>query len=104
MGQEVHERIHHSRADGTPLPASECPVLRIRDTGEGVRLADERLHRPDGSSFPAQISARPMVDGLEVKGVVITFTDLSEIRETEEALRRAVRARDEVVAVVSHDL
>jgi len=104
MGQNVHDRIHHTRADGTPLPASECPILRIRDTGEGVRLADERLHRPDGSSFPAQVSARPMVDGLEVKGVVITFTDLTEIRETEEALRRAVRAREEVVAVVSHDL
>jgi signal transduction histidine kinase len=45
-----------------------------------------------------------MLDGRRLRGVVLTFTDLSEIREAERALQQAVRARDEMVAVVSHDL
>lgn len=104
LGREVHPLIHHTRPDGTPCPAERCPILAIRETGDAVRLTDEVLWRPDGSSFPAQLSARPMVDGTEVKGVVVTFSDLTEIRSAEEALKRAVRAREEVVAVVSHDL
>ncbi len=104
MGRHIHELIHHSRPDGSAYPAAECPVLLSLETGRPVRRMDEVLWRPDGTSFPAQLSVRPMVDGLEVKGVVLTFTDLTEIRETEMALRQAVRARDEVVAVVSHDL
>lgn len=104
MGQEVHPLIHHTRPDGSSCSSEECPILAIRETGEPVRLTDEILWRPDGDSFPAQISARPMVDGRQVKGVVVTFSDLTEIREAEQALRRAVRAREEVVAVVSHDL
>ena len=45
-----------------------------------------------------------MKDGREVRGVVLTFTDMTEIRAAEAALHEAVRARDEVLAVVSHDL
>jgi signal transduction histidine kinase len=38
------------------------------------------------------------------RGVVVTLTDLTEIRQATEALRRAVTAREETLAVVSHDL
>lgn len=65
---------------------------------------DEVLWRPDGTSFPVQISSRPMVDGRVVKGAVLTFTDMTEVRAAESALRQALQARDEVLAVVSHDL
>lgn len=104
LGRRIHEVIHHSRADGEPYPPDDCPVLGSLETGREILRNDEILWRPDGSSFPARISVRPMVDGRDVNGVVLTFTDLTEIRETERALREAVRAREEVVGVVSHDL
>jgi signal transduction histidine kinase len=44
------------------------------------------------------------VDGREIRGGVLTFTDVTEIKAKEDALRRAVRVREEVVSVVSHDL
>lgn len=104
LGRKVHDLIHHSDGSGEPYPEEECPVLRSLETGREVTATQEVLWRPDGTSFPAQMSVRPLVDGLEVRGAVLTFTDLTEIRKTEKALRKAVRARDEVVAVVSHDL
>ena len=45
-----------------------------------------------------------MIDGRELRGAVLSFTDMTEIREKEEALHRAVRQREEVVSIVSHDL
>ncbi len=103
-GRPVHSLIHHTRPDGTPHPEEECPVGTSLATGETVRVLDDVIWRKDGSSFPVQLSVSPMTDGLEVRGVVLTITDMTEIHEAEQALREAVRARDEVMAVVSHDL
>ena len=104
LGESVHARIHHTRADGGEYAESECPVHRALASGETVRVTDDVLWREDGTSFPVQLIVSPMVDAREVRGVVLTFTDMTEIRAAEAALHEAVRARDEVLAVVSHDL
>ena len=103
-GEPVHSRIHHTRADGRELSESDCPVHLALGSGETVLVPDDVLWRKDGTSFPVQLIVSPMMDAREVRGVVLTFTDMTEIRAAEEALRDAVRARDEVLAVVSHDL
>ena len=103
-GQAVHGRIHHTRADGGEHSESDCPVHIALGSGETVRVPDDVLWRKDGTSFPVQLIISPMKDARKVRGVVLTFTDMTEIRAAEAALRDAVRARDEVLAVVSHDL
>ena len=103
-GQAVHGRIHHTKADGGEHSESDCPVHMALGSGETVRVLDDVLWRKDGTSFPVQLIISPMKDARKVRGVVLTFTDMTEIRAAEAALRDAVRARDEVLAVVSHDL
>jgi signal transduction histidine kinase len=44
------------------------------------------------------------MDGRELRGGVLSFTDMTATRAAEASLREAVQARDEVLAVVSHDL
>ena len=103
-GEPVHSRIHHTKADGGEHSENECPVHLALSSGETVRVPDDVLWRKDGTSFPVQLIISPMKDAREVRGVVLTFTDMTEIRAAEAALHEAVRARDEVLAVVSHDL
>ena len=103
-GEPVHALIHHTKADGGKHSESECPVHLALGSGENVRVPDDVLWRKDGTSFPVQLIVNPMKDGRKVRGVVLTFTDMTEIRAAEAALQEAVRARDEVLAVVSHDL
>jgi PAS domain S-box-containing protein len=103
-GEPVHSRIHHTKADGGEHSEGECPVHLALSSGETVRVPDDVLWRKDGTSFPVQLIISPMKDARDVRGVVLTFTDMTEIRVAEAALHEAVRARDEVLAVVSHDL
>ena len=103
-GKSVHSMIHHTRWDGSDYLLKECPVHLSLASGDTAKTFDDILWRKDGSSFPVQLAVSPMTDGLEILGVVLTFTDMTEIRETEEALKQAISARDEVLAVVSHDL
>src|SRR4029079_7040886 len=40
LGKNIHNLIHHTRADGTLLPIEECRAHRITQTGEGVHAED----------------------------------------------------------------
>ncbi len=77
LGRSVHEVIHHSRSDGSPHLAADCTVLRSLTHGENRRVEGEILWRPDGSSFPVELSARPTVQGGDLTGAVVTFNDIS---------------------------
>lgn len=104
LGKDVHELVLHTRADGEPYLREASPLTRALESTDLSFRSDEVFWRRDGTSFPVRLSGRPMVDGREVRGAVLSFVDLTAIRQVESKLRQAVRARDEVVSIVSHDL
>jgi PAS domain S-box-containing protein len=104
-GRDVHDTIHHSYEDGTPRLRDSSPILRALAAAEPAdSAAGDVLWRRKGIAFPARWSLRPLVDGTELRGAVLTFTDMTEIRDKEQALRHAIRQREDVVSIVSHDL
>ncbi|MDH3286016.1 MAG: PAS domain S-box protein, partial [Acidobacteriota bacterium] len=104
-GRDVHDTLFHSREDGSPRPRAESPILEALRAGRAVDSPDDAmLWRRRNRPFPARWSLRPMMDGMELRGAVLTFTDMTQAREQEEALRRAVQQREDVVSIVSHDL
>jgi PAS domain S-box-containing protein len=104
VGRDVHDLLHHSRSDGSPYPREECPIVQALGARESISGMNEVLWRAGREPFPVQISLRAVMDGPVLKGAVMTFADITEARAAEESLRQAVQARDEVLAVVSHDL
>lgn len=104
VGRDVHSLLHHSYPDGQPLPREESSIFVAAASGETVSGLNDTLWRSGSKPFPVQISVRPMMDGLELRGAVLSFTDMTETRTAEASLRQALQARDEVLAVVSHDL
>ena len=105
VGRDVHDTLCHSLPDGLPNPRAGSPVLSALVAGEALDSADgDVLWRRKRMSFPARWSLRPLVDGIALRGAVLTFTDMTEIHDKEEALRRAIRQREDVVSIVSHDL
>jgi two-component system sensor histidine kinase VicK len=104
LGRNMHELIHHTRADGSPYASADSPIRKSLTNFATVRISNEIFWRKDGSCFPVEYVARPQIDsqspdsdGLKALGVVVAFTDTTE--------RRALdRMKDEFISTVSHEL
>ena len=86
IGRNLHDVIHHSRADGSPYPVEECRIFRCFREKTRVHVRDEVFWRKDGASFPVEYRAHPLSDDAgKAIGGVVTFLDISkEIRAEEE--------------------
>ena len=87
VGKSVHDVIHHTHADGSPYPVTECRIHQAFGRGEGTHVDDEVLWRADGTSFPAEYWSYPVRKEGEVVAVVVTFMDISERKHAEDVLR-----------------
>jgi PAS domain S-box-containing protein len=82
----MHDLVHHTRSNGQPYRAENCPIYRAFREGIGCRVDDESFFRSDGSSFPVEYSSYPILDRGAVRGAVVTFSDVTARRRTEAAL------------------
>ena len=87
LGRNMHELIHHTRPDGRPYPAQECPIYVNSQSGLGVKVDDEIVWRKDGTSVPVEYAARPIYLDGDIFGSIITMRDITDRRRTEAALR-----------------
>ncbi len=88
LGQRPHAMFHHTRADGSPYPAAECPLSGARLRQEPSAASDEVFWRKDGSSFPVDFAGSPIVAGERTVGAVVVFRDISERRTAERARQK----------------
>lgn len=89
LGRNLHSLEHHTHKDGTPYPIEECPIYLGFQKGESVHRDDEVYWRKDGTSFPVEYWSHPIVQDGRTIGAVITFIDITERKQTEEALRKS---------------
>jgi diguanylate cyclase (GGDEF)-like protein/PAS domain S-box-containing protein len=89
IGKDQHEIIHHSRPDGTPYPREECRIHAAIWDGRVRQIENEVFWRKDGTSFPVEYTSTPILEEGEVVGTVVTFTDTTERRGAEEALKES---------------
>ncbi|HSG48511.1 MAG TPA: ATP-binding protein [Longimicrobiales bacterium] len=105
-GRLVHEVLHAGAPapdDTAVLPEARAVKKALAD-GVAVQGMDGQVHPRRGGVAEVRWSLRPLVDGTKVRGAVLTLTDMGEVRAAERALRKAVKAREETMAVVGHDL
>ena len=89
LGKNLHWLEHHTRKDGRPYPIEECPIYLGFLRGERVHREDEVYWRKDGTSFSVEYWSHPILQEGRTTGAVITFIDITERKQTEEALRRS---------------
>jgi PAS domain S-box-containing protein len=104
LGRDLHQLIHHTRADGTPYAAEECKICHAYRQNSRIHMEDEVFWRQDGTGFPVEYWSYPLVKGSRTVGAVISFLDISERRQAEEKLKGAYRELDAFVYTASHDL
>lgn len=89
LGRNMHALIHHSHEDGRYYPEDACPIFLAFRTGNPCRVDQEVFWRTDGSCFATEYSSHQILDQGQVRGAVITFSDISQRRHAEEQLQRA---------------
>ena len=111
LGRSLHLLLHHTRADGTPAPTIDCPVFEVLRTGESRGGQEDIYWRKDGTSFPVEFAASPMLEGSRVEGAVVVFHEIAERKRAEDALLQAKavaeaasRAKSEFLANMSHEI
>jgi len=110
IGKNMHAVTQHTRADGTPYPAEENPIIRSFSSGKETHAHNEVLWRADGTNFPAEYWSHPVYQDGDAIGAVVTFLDITErkraeeaLRQSEERYRRVVETARDMISIVGAD-
>lgn len=87
IGQPLHAVHHHSKPDGSPYPAAQCPIYAAFNDGKMHHVDDEVFWRKDGSSFPVEYTSTPIFEDGRLAGAVVVFWDISERKRAHDELR-----------------
>lgn len=89
IGLPSHSLWHHTKTDGSSYPQEECPIYEAFRDGKVHRVSSEVFWKKDGSCFPVEFASMPIYEMGKLIGAVVTFTDITERKKTEEALTRS---------------
>ena len=96
LGHHAHDHFHGPDLQGKPFPWSGCYVTEAI-TGIVTNAEEDSYVRADGTTFPVEITASPVMDDDRVQGAVVVFRDVTQRREVD-------RMKNEFLSVVSHEL
>jgi len=96
--QHSHVLWHHTRVDGSPYPAEECPIHDTCATGASHRVNNEVFWRKDGTPFPVEYATTPIREGGRLTGSVVIFRDVTERKRVEDTLHQSQVALQETSA------
>jgi PAS domain S-box-containing protein len=91
-GRNMHELIHHSLSDGTPISRSDCKMHCSIQAGTSYSSDNEVFWRRDESPIPVSYVSTPITKDNQVVGSVVVFSDITERLAAEEALKILSRA------------
>ena len=88
LDKNVHDLIHNRRADGSPLPFEECPIVNVIRTGGRFSSQDEVFVRRDGTVFPVSAISTPVVRAGKILASVTAFRDISGQQKLEDEVAK----------------
>jgi PAS domain S-box-containing protein len=89
IGKNSHHVFHHTKADGQPYPISECPLYKSLREGGIHRGENEVFWTKAGKKFDVEHVNTPLLEAGKVVGAVVVFSDITERKLVQEALRHA---------------
>jgi PAS domain S-box-containing protein len=89
IGRHSHTLSHYKKSDGSLYPVEECPIYAAYKDGSVHHNDDEVFWRKDGTCFPVAYTSTPIIEDGNIVGAVVTFSDITERKQAQEALRQS---------------
>src|SRR5215208_1607051 len=96
LGEVLHDKMHHHYPDGRPYPMSECPLVKVFESGQTLREHEDVFFRKDGSPVEVACSHAPIVVDGRITGAVLVVRDITERKLVETALREQTETLEKV--------
>ncbi|MGH7856163.1 MAG: PAS domain S-box protein, partial [Candidatus Binatia bacterium] len=99
IGRSAFELVHSDdveRLRGLLAGIVRTPIAELE--------TEYRCLRKDGAWRSLELAATNLLEDPAASAVVLNFRDVTERKVAEEEVRRALGSRDDMLAVVSHDL
>jgi two-component system sensor histidine kinase/response regulator len=110
IGKPHHDIIQYRRIDGSLISEDESPIQIAHKEGT-VQKGENLLQKSDGSMFPIEYIATPVIYQGDIIGLVVSFNDITQRKQTEQELKKATedaefanRAKSEFLANMSHEI
>jgi len=100
LGANMHELIHHTHADGSHCEINNCRIFQAARHGIETHVDGEVFWRADGTSFPAEYWSYPIYKNGDIVGSVVTFVDITQRKQAEEALKLERDSTRNILATV----
>jgi PAS domain S-box-containing protein len=94
IGEKHHDRVHHTKKNGTPFPQAECPIYATCHDGishKGVEI----FWRKDGLGIPVEYRSTPIMEKGELKGAVVSFFDITDLQSLTQEIEVKYRQLEE---------
>ncbi len=89
MNQDAHQLFHFKKANGEPYPSEDCEIRKVVHSGQTYRSEEEVFWRKDGSRLDVAVCAKPIMLEGKVIGSVTAFSDITQRKKAEMALKAA---------------
>ncbi|OCT14637.1 hypothetical protein A8709_24965 [Paenibacillus pectinilyticus] len=107
LGRRIHNLIRPAQQDGSFVPIEESSTVSTMLQREGSIVNEDLFWKKDGTSFPVEYMSSPMLEGSgQLLGTVITFSDITELKKTQELLIKSdkLSAVGQLAAGVAHEI
>jgi len=102
LKKDMHELVHHHKANGEIYPFYDCPILKSMELQKGLSVDSDIYWKKDGTSLPVEYSAYPIIDNGETTGAVIAFTDITERKKSFEKIESSLKEKEVLLREIHH--
>ena len=88
QSKSLHKMVHHTKPDGSPYPAAECPLRNALQHGgtKTKKVYEEMFVRKDGSFFDDSCAVHLIKDGSREAYAIIEVRDVTEEKRAQQAI------------------
>ena len=88
LSHSMHEICHHTKPNGQPYPAEECPIHIALHEGKARHSVSDYYWRRDGTMFPVEYTSTPIRENGKLVGTVVVVSDVTRRLQAENETRQ----------------